>query len=114
MTDLLQVVTTTDTREAAASIARALVEQRLAACVQVHGPVRSTYWWEGAVQESDEWLLVVKTVQAKYGQVEQTIRRLHSYDVPEVLALPVAEASAPYAKWLRDALAREDEAPAEP
>ncbi len=96
----IQVVTTTETQEGAQAIATALVEQRLAACVQIVGPVRSTFRWQGAVQTSDEWLCIAKTRQSLYDQVQQAIRRLHTYDTPEIIATPIVEGSADYLDWL--------------
>ncbi len=100
MTPYIQVVTTTETRDEAQAIATALVTDRLAACVQILGPVTSTFRWQGAVQTSDEWLCVAKTRQTLYDQVEQTIRRLHTYDTPEIIATAIVEGSPSYLDWL--------------
>ena len=100
MSDYIQVVTTTGTRDDAQRIARALVEERLAACVQVAGPVASTYRWKGQIETSEEWQCWAKTRQSLYERVEQTIRRLHPYEVPEILALPILAGSASYLAWL--------------
>ncbi len=94
------MVTTTASREEADVISRALVEARLAACVQVVGPIESRYWWEGAVQVTQEWLCLAKTTASRYPQLEATIRELHSYDVPEIVAVPVAMGSEPYLRWV--------------
>ena len=96
----MQVTTTAATREEADSLARALVDARLAACVQVLGPVESRYWWGGTVETAIEWLCVAKTTADRYDEVEAAIRSVHSYDVPEILALPVVRGSAPYLRWL--------------
>ena len=85
-----------------ARIGRALVEERLAACVNVVGPIRSIYRWQGAVEEADEHLLVVKARAADVPALEARVRALHSYDVPEVLALPVTAGSAAYLAWLAE------------
>jgi periplasmic divalent cation tolerance protein len=100
MSDYIQVVTTAGTRDDAQRIARALVEERLAACVQVAGPVTSTYRWKGQIETSEEWQCWAKTRQSLYERVEQTIRRLHPYEVPEILALPVLAGSVAYLSWL--------------
>ncbi len=89
MLDILQVVTTTDSKAAAQHIAAALVERRLAACVQVLGPITSTFRWEGKIQTAEEWMCVVKTRRGLYAVVESAIRELHSYEVPEIVATPV-------------------------
>ena len=100
MNDYIVVTTTTDGRDEARRIAELLVQDRLAACVQVVGPIESTYWWEGAVQQSEEWLCLVKTREDRYGAVESAIRQAHSYDVPEILALPISAGSETYLRWI--------------
>ncbi len=103
MTDpLLQIVTTTASAEEARRIATALVERRLAACVQIVGPVESVYRWQGKIETANEWQCQIKTRQSKYSAVEAAIRELHSYDVPEILALPISDASSAYRQWLID------------
>jgi periplasmic divalent cation tolerance protein len=100
MDEFLQVTTAVSSREEAERIAAALVERRLAACVQIVGPVRSVYRWKGAVEQADEWLCIIKTVGPQYGDVEAAICELHSYECPEVIATPVAAGSAAYLEWL--------------
>lgn len=100
MHEHLQVVTTTESQQDAARIAEALVSRRLAACVQVVGPISSTYRWEGEVQSASEWQLIVKTRGDLYPQVEQAIRELHTYEVPEIVALPIVAGSRAYLDWL--------------
>ncbi len=100
MTPYIQVVTTTETRDEAQAIATALVTDRLAACVQILGPVTSTFRWQGAVQTSDEWLCMAKTRQSLYDQVQQAIRRLHTYGTPEIIATAIVEGSPSYLDWL--------------
>jgi len=100
MSDYIQIVTTAGTRDDAQRIARALVDERLAACVQVVGPVASTYRWKGQIESGEEWQCWAKTRQSLYERVEQAIRRLHPYEVPEILALPVLAGSAAYLAWL--------------
>lgn len=100
MADALQVSTTTDSEEAARALAALLVGERLAACVQVVGPIVSTYWWEGRVETAQEWLCLVKTRADRYPEVEEAIRRHHSYDVPEIIAVPAVEIDESYRQWL--------------
>lgn len=100
----LVVLITTASAEEAQSIAAALVEQRLAACVQVLGPMTSTYRWEGAVETAKEWLCLAKTTGDHYPALEQAVLGLHSYDTPEILALPVATGSGAYMEWLTSSL----------
>lgn len=100
MTEAVQVVTTTASKEEAEQIARALVTRRLAACVQVAGPISSTYHWQGKLENSQEWLCVVKTLESHYAALEATIRELHSYEVPEILAFKVVAGHRDYLNWL--------------
>lgn len=100
MTDYIQIVTTTEHREDAERIARTLVEERLAACAQVTGPISSTYHWQGKIETAQEWQCWAKSRRDLYEQVEQAIRRLHPYEVPEILAMPIFAGSAAYLAWL--------------
>jgi periplasmic divalent cation tolerance protein len=100
MSEYFQVVTTTEHREDAERIARALVEQRLAACVQVSGPITSVYRWQEKIETAQEWQCWAKSRRDLYDQVEQAIRGLHPYEVPEILAMPILAGSADYLAWL--------------
>jgi periplasmic divalent cation tolerance protein len=100
MTSYIQVVTTTARREEAERIARELVERRLAACAQIAGPITSIYRWQGKVETDEEWQCWCKTREALFPQVEEAIRALHPYEVPEILAMPVAAGSQRYLAWL--------------
>jgi periplasmic divalent cation tolerance protein len=100
MTDYIQVVTTTEHQEDAERIARTLVEERLAACVQVSAPIISTYRWQGQIETAREWQCWAKTRRDLYEQVEQAIRRLHPYELPEILAMPILAGSGDYLAWL--------------
>jgi uncharacterized protein involved in tolerance to divalent cations len=104
----LVVFTTCATPEEAKRLAAELVEQRLAACVNTLGGVLSTYRWQGAVQQEQECLLVIKTTDARFPALEQLIRERSSYELPEVLAIPVQAGSARYLDWLRDAVSVEE------
>mgnify|MGYP002624115528 CR=1 FL=1 len=101
MSDVLQVVTTVGSQADAQAIARGLIEQRLAACVQVSGPITSVYRWEGKVETSEEWYCIAKTVRDLYSQVESAIFDLHSYDEPEIIATAVVAGSPGYLDWVR-------------
>ncbi len=102
MTDVIQVITTTATREEAMAIAREAVRTRAAACAQVSGPVTSTYWWEGQVEEAEEYRVVLKTSRAAYERLEDVIHSLHSYEVPEIVALPMEEGGRDYLAWVKE------------
>ncbi len=104
MNHYIQVVTSVGSRTDAQAIARTLVERRLAGCVQVVGPITSTYWWEGKVEEAEEYLCLIKTRQDMFTTLEATIASLHPYDVPEILALPVSAGSQRYLDWLKSEL----------
>ena len=105
MSDYIQVATSVAEREDAQRMARALVEQRLAACVQVLGPMMSTYRWQGQVETAQEWLCLAKTRREAYQRLQQAILELHPYDVPEILATPVEAGNPAYLAWIDDALA---------
>jgi periplasmic divalent cation tolerance protein len=98
--EYLQVTTTTGSEEEAERIAEALVERRLAACVQVIGPISSRYRWQGAVETAEEWLCAAKTTVDRYAELEQAIRDLHSYDEPEIVATPIVAGSPGYLEWV--------------
>ena len=99
-TDALVVLVTTPTPERAAEIARAVVEERLAACGNVVPGLRSIYRWEGKLQDEGEALLVLKTTRARFEALKERVLALHPYQVPEVIALPVQAGSAPYLAWI--------------
>lgn len=105
MSDHLLVTTTTDSQSAAEQIARHLVEQRLAACVQIIGPVTSVYWWQQKLETSGEWLCQIKTRADKFAELQSAIRAVHTYDVPEIVGVPITHGSADYLGWLDDELA---------
>ena len=106
--DAIVVLVTAGSEAEAARIGRALVDERLAACVNIVGRIRSIYRWEGAVEDAHEHLLIVKARAVDLARLERRVRQLHSYEVPEVLALPVQDGSAPYLAWLDEATRRDD------
>src|SRR5271167_4308627 len=100
MPTYIQVVTTTALREEAERIARELVEARLAACVQILGPITSIYRWQGKIETAEEWQCWAKTRHELFARAEEAIRRNHPYEVPEIVAVRVVEGSARYLSWL--------------
>ena len=100
MTGYIQAITTAPTRDDAETIARALVDQRLAACVQMIGPIISTYHWDGKVDTNQEWQCMIKSRRDLFEKIVETIRAMHPYKVPEILALPVVAADQPYLEWI--------------
>ena len=102
MSEFVQVLTTAGSEEEAGRIAELLVERRLAACVQVVGPITSRYRWRGAIEEEREWQCLAKTTAATYEEVEATIREVHSYDEPEIISTPIVAGSPGYLAWIED------------
>ena len=100
MTDKIVVFSTCDSEEQAASVARHLVEQRLAACVSIVPGARSIYRWQDQIEDAVEWLLVIKSRRDLLPALRAEIEKKHSYEVPEVLALQVVEGSESYLAWL--------------
>jgi len=96
-----RVVLCTAPPDQAAAIARAILERRLASCVNIVPGVQSLYWWEGAIQDEPEALLVIKTTAAKLDELTSVLPQLHPYDTPELLALPVETGLPAYLAWLR-------------
>ncbi len=88
----------------AEEIATELVTQRLAACVNVSSPARSFYRWQGKVESAAEWLLSIKTTRARFADLASAISSLHSYELPEIVALPIVAGSVPYLKWLNESV----------
>ena len=94
------VTTTVDSEDAAAHLSRGAVEGRLAACGQVIGPITSTYWWEGQIETAREWTVIFKTTEAASAALMEHLRRVHPYDVPEVLVTPVIAGNPAYLAWV--------------
>lgn len=97
---LIEVRVAVPDAEVAQRIAEELVARRLAACVQMLGPISSAFIWQGEVQRNTEWLLLVKSTDAVFPQLSDAVRSLHPYDVPEIAAVPVSHALREYAAWV--------------
>ena len=102
--EYLQVLTTTRTEQEAGKIAAALIERRQAACVQISGPITSIYRWRGAIENAQEWHCLAKTAASHWDAVEATIRELHPYGEPEIVATPIVAAAAGYRRWIDESL----------
>ena len=102
MTEVIVVLTNCPDDDVAGRIALTLVEQGLAACVNRLAPVASTYRWQGAIERATETPLLIKTTRARYAEVEQAIRALHPYEVPEIVALALDAGFPPYLRWIDD------------
>ncbi len=104
MTDMRIVLTTATSREQARTIAQGLVERRLAACVNIVPKIESVYQWQGKVEEAEEFLLIVKTTEAALVRVQDAIREMHSYELPECIVLSIADGSESYLRWIGESV----------
>jgi len=107
-TRYVQIVTTIDKKEAAETIAKTLVEMKLAACVQILGPIISTYRWQGKVESAEEWQCLIKSRSDRYCDIEGVINALHPYDLPEVIMMPIIGGRATYLAWIDENVEPED------
>jgi periplasmic divalent cation tolerance protein len=96
----LEVKTTTDSEDRAQALAEAIVAARLAACVQVVGPIQSTYWWNGSIEHAAEWMCIMKSTLAKFEALAGFIRENHSYETPEIIATAISAGSPEYLDWI--------------
>jgi periplasmic divalent cation tolerance protein len=104
MTNKRLVLSTAGTKEEAQKIAHALVEQQLAACVNIVPQMQSVYRWQGKVEEAEEFLLLIKTSAERFAKVSAALRELHSYEVPECVSVAIDDGSADYLKWLAESV----------
>ncbi len=100
MTRFIQIDTTTSTREEAQQIASDLVDRRLVACAQITGPVTSIYRWKDRVEQAEEWMCTLKTRESLFHEVAVAIRQLHSYECPEIIAVPIVDGNEDYLSWM--------------
>ena len=102
MEPIITITTTAGSREVLEKIGRHLLAERLVACIQVVGPIKSLYWWRANIEEADEWLGIMKSRKSLYARVEEAIRSLHPYEVPEIVAVELTGVFPAYDKWVRD------------
>jgi periplasmic divalent cation tolerance protein len=102
MSDPIVVLVTCGSEEESLKIANALVEDHLAACVNLVAPIRSIYRWEGKIWDEKEWLLIIKTQKHRFEELDKKVKSLHSYSVPEIISLPIREGSLAYLNWIRE------------
>lgn len=102
----IEVFTTTARKEDAEKMAASLLGQKLAGCVQIVGPIFSTYWWEGKIESNQEWLCIIKTKRTLFEKLSATIQAVHPYKVPEVTAVPIVAGSKDYLDWLQSVLTK--------
>ena len=100
--NVLLVLSTFPEQETARRIGRELVERKLAACVNIGPALESIYRWEGKVESASEVLCIIKTTQGQFGKLQEELCSLHPYDVPEVIALPLADGAGPYLRWVAE------------
>ena len=98
----VQVITTVSEKKDAEKIAKVLIDGRLVACVQIIGPIKSIYRWKGKIENANEWTCLIKTRKTLYKKVESAIKKIHPYEVPEIIAISIAKGSEDYLKWLSD------------
>lgn len=104
MSEFVQITTTTGKRQDAEQIAAELVSRKLAGCVQVSGPIVSTFRWQGKIETGEEWLCVIKTSEAKIAEIKRAFDEIHPYEVPELIATPIVDGSEGYLRWLKTEL----------
>ena len=102
MSESIVVLVTCGSEEEALKISNALVEERLAACVNIISPIRSIYRWEGKIWDEEERLLIIKTQKKRFEALEKKVKSLHSYSVPEIISLSIVEGSSSYLNWIRE------------
>ncbi|MDP9401917.1 MAG: divalent-cation tolerance protein CutA [Actinomycetota bacterium] len=98
----VQVQTTAGSREEAEALADAVLRRRLAACVQVVGPVQSRYWWHGELESAEEWLCLAKTTHDRMEELMEAIGGAHSYETPEIIATSIVGGTGPYLRWISE------------
>ena len=100
----IQVITTTDNKEDSEKISDILLNRRLAGCIQIIGPITSAYWWKDRIEKASEWLCIIKSMKNLFEDINQSIREIHPYETPEILAVPIVNGDKDYLKWLEDTL----------
>ncbi len=108
MAPILVFMTTGSKREAQ-RIAQVLLEKRLIACANIYGPVESHFWWQGKIEKAKEFLVLMKSHQSLFSKLSQAVKKIHGYDVPEILGVPIVEGFQPYLQWLDSVLATSGE-----
>ncbi len=97
-----QVFSTVDSKEKAVEIAKVLVNEKFAACVQIYGSGESFYWWEGRVESASEWLILIKTSENKLEALIKKLKEIHPYEVPEIIAHEIKAGNTDYLRWVEE------------
>jgi periplasmic divalent cation tolerance protein len=104
MSSYVIVIVTVANREEAVKIVRSLLEERLIACANIVGPISSIFWWEGKIDEANEFLVLMKSHENHFRRLSEKVAEIHSYEVPEIIALPIIKGSPSYLEWLNASL----------
>ncbi|WP_214414822.1 divalent-cation tolerance protein CutA [Sphaerisporangium fuscum] len=108
MAEYWQALTTVPSAEEGARLAHSITQARLASCVQMIGPIRSVYWWQGTLEDAQEWQLLIKTTATQFPALEEHIKENHSYETPEIIATEIVAGSAEYLGWISAETTRTD------
>ena len=102
MEGIINIITTVDSAEALDGIGAKLLEARLVSCIQIVGPIKSTYWWKGSIETTEEWIGIMKTRRDLYTRAQEEIRRLHPYETPQIEAVEVGQVLPEYGQWVTE------------
>ncbi len=108
MLNFIQISTTTETKEEAEKISQEILEKQFAACVQIIGPIKSSYWWKDKIEQAEEWLCLIKTHEKYFDEIEKLISSIHSYETPEIIATPIITGSKKYIEWISGLMDSQD------
>ncbi len=100
MSPYIQIITSINNKKMAEEIAQILVKKNLVACVQIIGPMKSIYRWQGKIEKAKEWMCLMKTKSSLYGSIEKVITRMHPYTLPEIIVWPIRKGYSPYLQWI--------------
>lgn len=105
--DNIVIIITASNEDEAVRISKTLLQEKLVACVNIHPKVRSLYWWEGKIQDEGEAMMIIKTRRVLFGEIVKKVKEIHSYTVPEIIALPIIEGSEDYLRWVQEVTKRD-------
>jgi len=111
MAEFIEVKTTVSSKETAEKLSNEILNKKLAACIQIIGPVESKYWWKGKIEEDKELVLIIKSKASLYKELEKTILKLHPYEEPEIVVIPILEGSKGYLNWILNSTQKNSSTP---